>query len=176
MLRTSYRIISFFLVFLAGTGHSLSAAENRLTGFASEDTLTIRSAEARMDESPGIIHFGGGFELRASDWSLSSDQASLYGKLDDPETVILSGSPAMILVRTVSGGQPAIINGKADQIIYERGSNSIRMQGNAYISRNENSLSGGRIEYDIDRDHLSAGGDGGVQIEVLPETGNPPPL
>ncbi len=176
MFRTSYRIMTFFLIFLASTDHSLFASENRLAGFSSEDTLTIRSAEARMDESPGIVHFGGGFELRATDWSLSSDQATLYGKLDDPETVIISGSPAMILVQTVADGQIYTINGAADAIVYQRSSNSIRLQGNAYISRNEHSLSGGQIEYDIDRDHLSAGGAGGVQIEVMPEDGGPPSL
>ena len=48
-------------------------------------------------------------------------------------------------------------------------SNSIRMEGNAFISRNGHSMSGGEIEYDIDTDHLSAGGDGGVHIEVKPD-------
>lgn len=175
MFGTSYRIITFFLMLLAGADRSLSAAENRLAGFTPDDTLTIRSAEARMDELPDIIHFGGGFELRASDWSLSSDQATLYGKLDDPETVVLSGSPAMILVQAMTDGQVVTINGEAERITYDRGTNSIRLQGNAHISRDQQSLSGGQIEYDIDRDHLSAGGPGGVQIEVLPEPGGSPP-
>jgi lipopolysaccharide transport protein LptA len=171
------RIIAFSLVVLAGTDYSLLAAENRLAGFSAEDTLTIRSAEARMDELPDIIHFDGGFELRASDWSLTSEQATLYGKLDDPETVVIDGSPATILLQTLSGdGRPATINGRADQIVYQRSNNSIKLQGNAFISRNEHSLSGGLIEYDIERDHLSAGGDGGIQIEVQPEPGEPPSL
>ena len=169
MFRTLYRIIVFCPILLAGMGHSLFAAENRLTGFTSGDTLTIRSAEARMDELPDVVHFDGGFELRASDWSLSSSNATLYGKLDDPETVILSGSPAMIRVQAVSGGEPATISGEADQIVYQRSSNTIRLEGNAFIARNEHSMKGGQIEYDIGLDHLSAGGDGGVRIEVLPE-------
>jgi len=176
MFRISYRITAILLIILAGTDCSLLAAENRLAGFSSDDTLTIQATEARMDELPDIVHFDGGFELRASDWSLSSEQATLYGKLDDPETVIISGSPAMILVQTFSDGQPATINGRADQIVYQRSSNSIRLQGNAFISRDEHSLTGGRIEYDIERDHLSAGGPGGVQIEVIPEPGDPPSL
>lgn len=169
MFRTLYRIVFFFPIVLAGISHSLFAAENRIAGFSSGDTLTIRSAAARMDELPDIVHFDGGFELRANDWSLSADQATLYGKLDDPETVILSGSPAMIRVQTVSDGQTNTINGQAEQIVYQRSSNSIRMQGSAFISRNEHSMTGGQIEYDIERDHLSAGGEGGVQIEVNPE-------
>jgi len=169
MFRTLTLIIVFCPIVLAGTSLSLFAAENRITGFSVGDTLTIRSAEARMDELPEIVHFDGGFELKASDWSLSADQATLYGKLDDPETVILSGSPAMIRVATMSDGESAMIDGEADEIIYERASNSIRLQGNAFISRNEHSMSGGEIEYDIERDHLSAGGDGGVRIEITPD-------
>lgn len=168
-----FRILTVMIVFcpivLAGTSLSLFAAENRVTGFSAGDTLTIRSAAARMDELPDIVYFDGGFELAAQDWSLSSDQATLYGKLDDPETVILSGSPAIIRVVTMSGGEAATIHGEANQIIYQRSNNSIRLQGNATIARNEHSMSGGQIEYDIERDHLSAGGEGGVQIEVIPD-------
>jgi lipopolysaccharide export system protein LptA len=40
------------------------------------------------------------------------------------------------------------------------------MEGNAFISRNGHSMSGGEIEYNIKTDHLSAGGDGGVHIEI----------
>jgi lipopolysaccharide transport protein LptA len=171
-----YRIIILSPIVLAGMGHSLFAAENRITGFSSGDTLTIQSAVARMDELPDIVHFDGGFELRANDWSLSSDQATLYGKLDDPETVILNGAPALILVQTISNGEPSTINGQADQIVYQRASNSILLQGNAVISRNEHSMSGGEIEYNIEKDHLSAGGTGGIKIEVLPAPGVTDPI
>lgn len=169
MFGTSYRIITFFLMLLAGADRSLSAAENRLAGFTPDDTLTIRSAEARMDELPDIIHFGGGFELRASDWSLSSDQATLYGKLDDPETVVINGSPALILLNTNAGGEPSVINGRARQIVYRRNTNSILMEGEASLSRGEHTMSGEEIEYDIDTDRLRAGGPGGVRIRVEPE-------
>jgi hypothetical protein len=30
-------------------------------------------------------------------------------------------------------------------------------------------MSGGEIEYDIENDHLRAGGDGGVHIKVIPD-------
>ena len=152
-----------------GVAPALLAAEERITGFSSDDTLTIRSPGARMDEEPGVVHFEGGFELRARDWYLSSDHATLYGKLDDPETVVISGSPAQIMVSTISHGKKTTINGEAERIVYQRNSNSIRMEGNASISRDEHTMSGGEIEYDIEQDHLRAGGDGGVHIEVRPD-------
>ena len=147
----------------------LLAADERLSGFSSGDTVNIRAAEAWESEEPNVIHFSGNFELKASDWYLSADLATLYGKLDDPETVVISGSPAQILLDTISKGQATIINGHAERIVYQRRSNSIRMEGNAFISRNGHSMSGGEIEYNIETDHLSAGGDGGVHIEVKPD-------
>jgi lipopolysaccharide transport protein LptA len=169
MYRTLYSLLIIIPIATQGFAPALLAAEERISGFSSGDTLTIRSPEARMDEEPNIFHFEGGFELRATDWYLSSDHATLYGKLDDPETVVISGSPAQILVNTISNGQATTINGHAERIVYQRRSNSIRMEGNAFISRNEHSMSGGEIEYDIEQDHLSAGGDGGVHIEVKPD-------
>jgi lipopolysaccharide transport protein LptA len=169
MYRTLYSLLIIIPIATQGFAPALLAAEERITGLSSGDTLTIRSPEARMDEEPNIFHFEGGFELRATDWYLSSDHATLYGKLDDPETVVISGSPAQILVNTISNGQATTINGHAERIVYQRRSNSIRMEGNAFISRNEHSMSGGEIEYDIEQDHLSAGGDGGVHIEVKPD-------
>ena len=168
MCRTLYSLLIIIPIITQGFAPALLAAEERITGFSSGDTLTIRSFDARMDEDPNIFHFGGGFELRAKDWYLSSDHATLYGKLDDPETVVISGSPAQILINTISNGETSTINGQAEHIIYQRRSNSIRMEGSAFISRDEHSISGGEIEYDIENDHLSAGGDGGIYIEVRP--------
>ena len=168
MCRTLYSLLIIIPITAQGFAPALLAAEERITGFSSGDTLTIRSFDARMDEDPNIFHFGGGFELRAKDWYLSSDHATLYGKLDDPETVVISGSPAQILINTISNGETSTINGQAENIIYQRRSNSIRMEGSAFISRDEHSISGGEIEYDIENDHLSAGGDDGIYIEVIP--------
>jgi len=169
MCRTLYRLLTVIPIALSGVALPLLAIEERITGFSSGDTLTIRSAGARMDEQSDIVHFDGGFELRATDWSLSSDQAILYGKLDDPETVEISGSPAQILINTISHGQASIINGRARKIVYQRSTNSIRMEGDASISRDEHTMSGGEIEYDIEKDHLRAGGDGGIHIEIRPD-------
>jgi len=175
MCRTLYSLLIIVPIAAQGVVPASHAAEERITGFSPGDTLTIRSPTARMDEVEDIFHFEGGFELRARDWYLSSDRAILYGKLDDPETVVIVGSPAQILVSTIYHGKTTTINGRAERIIYQRNTNSIRMEGNAFISRDEHSMSGGEIEYDIENDHLRAGGDGGVHIEVIPGQKNPAP-
>ena len=147
----------------------LLAADERLSGFSSGDTVNIRAAEAWESEEPNIIHFSGNFELKASDWYVSADLATLYGKLDDPETAMLTGSPAFILVSTESEGRIQTITGQADRIVYNRETNSLRMEGAASITRDDNTMHSGQIEYDIEQDRIRAGGDEGVHIRVKPE-------
>jgi len=169
MYRTLYHLLLATPFALQSFVTPLFAVEERIPGFSSGDTLTIRASEAWMDEQPDIMHFSGGFELRANDWYLSSDQATLYGNVDDPETVILTGAPAVILIDAVVLGHPSPVNGEARQITYQRNSNTIVMQGDASLSRDGHTLNGGEIRYNIGNDLLSAGGLGGVHIKVLPE-------
>ena len=147
----------------------LLAADERLSGFSSGDTVNIRAAEAWESEEPNVIHFSGNFELKASDWYLSADLATLYGKLDDPETAMLTGTPAFILVNTVSEGRIQTITGQADRIVYHRETNSLRLEGAASITRDDSTMHSGKIEYDIEQDRIRAGGDEGVHITVKPE-------
>ena len=147
----------------------LLAADERLSGFSSGDTVNIRAAEAWESEEPNVIHFSGNFELKASDWYLSADLATLYGKLDDPETAMLTGTPAFILVNTVSEGRVQTITGEADRIVYHRETNSLRLEGAASITRDDSTMHSGKIEYDIEQDRIRAGGDEGVHIMVKPE-------
>lgn len=169
MRRTGNSIRIFILIAWPAFAFPELAAAERLSGFSSGDTVTIRSAEAWEDVEAHIIHFGGNFELKASDWYLSADLATLYGKLDDPETVVLTGSPAHILVNTDSRGRSETVAGEAARIVYQRVTNSIRLEGGALLSRDENTMRGGEIEYDIEKDRIRAGGDEGVHIQVTPD-------
>ncbi len=118
---------------------------------------------------PDSINFSGVFKLRTSDWCLTADSATLCGKLDDPETAILTGSPAVILVNTISQGRIETVSGEADRIMYHRESNSLSMEGSASLTRDEITMRGGKIEYDIGEDRVSAGGDEGIQIKIRQE-------
>jgi lipopolysaccharide export system protein LptA len=162
----SKQIILFSLQFLVAAGLS---AQERSVSLSPVEKILIRSTEAREDMEPGIIHFNGDFYLEASDWNVSADQATLYGNLDDPETVVLTGSPARITVTAEYGGKNDEINGQAASITYRRDEKLIQMDGDARLSRSGNFLRGGSIDYDIENDSLRAGGEGGVRI-VVPTT------
>lgn len=160
------QIMLFTLQFLVAAG---LAAQERSLSLSPVDKVLIRSAEAREDIEPGIIHFSGDFYLEASDWNVSADHATLYGNLDDPETVVLTGAPARISVTAEYGGKTDEISGQAARITYWRDEKLIELQGDARLGRSEHILQGGSIDYDIDSDSLHAGGEGGVKI-VVPTT------
>ncbi|MCH8057045.1 MAG: hypothetical protein IIB78_04145 [Proteobacteria bacterium] len=149
-------------------GLAMSDGE-RLSGFSAGDTISIQAENAWEDVAPDTIHFSGHFELKAHNWYLSADQATLYGDLDDPETAILTGSPANIQLETISHGRLETITGKAARIVYRRITNSISLEGGASLSRAGQTMQSEEIEYDIDQDRIHAGGSQGVHILVQPE-------
>lgn len=144
------------------------AAEERSLAISSVDKVTIRSDEAWEDAEPDIIHFSGSFLLEARDWNVYADQATLYGNLDDPETVILSGTPARIRVTARSRGKSEDVEGDAPKITYLRELNIIRLEGGASLARAGNVLRGGEIEYNLENDRFRAGGKEGVRI-IIPQ-------
>ena len=153
---------------MLSAGPAFSAGD-RLSGFSTGDTVSIQAENAWEDVAPDTIHFSGHFELKARDWYLSADQATLYGNLDDPETAILTGSPAKIQLETVSDDRIETITGRAARIVYQRATNSISLEGGASLSRAGQTMQSEKIEYGIDQDRIQAGGSDGVRIRVNPE-------
>jgi len=152
---------------LAAVGN---AAEERIAGPSQDDTVIIKAREAWEDEAPDTVHFRGNFQLETLGWTVSADQATLYGKLDDPETVVLSGLPAMVTIHSTTSGQSRAVSGEAARIVYNKERNSIRMEGGATLTSNDRVLRSEVIEYQIDADRISAGGEAGVRIRI--ETGD----
>ncbi len=150
------------------TSASAFSAGVRLSGFSEGDSILIRAENAWEDATADTLHFSGQFELKAQDWYLSADQATLYGSLDDPEKAILTGSPASIQLETTADNRVEIIRGEASRIVYRRASNSISLTGGARLSRDGQMMQSENIEYDIDQDHIQAGGEQGVSIRADP--------
>ena len=175
--RTNYHLVSklgLALLLFAQSAHT------DVLDFNSDDTITIIADKAREGDQADVIHFSGNFELRAPDWYMSADSATVYGKLDNPDKVILEGRPAKIYFLRDNGEDADTseststeldrenIEGSALKIEYLRTINKLKMTGSATLKRKDNQLSSEVIEYDIDADRYSASGDGGINIQVNP--------
>ena len=145
------------------TGH---ATEERISEPSAEETVTISAREAWEDEAPDVINFRGDFQLETTQWQIRSEEATLYGNLDDPDTVILDGTPAVFIIEVHDDESPYRVEGKATRIIYEKALDSIFLQGDASISNGDSLLEGGSIRYYIGNDEISATGEAGVRIRA----------
>jgi lipopolysaccharide transport protein LptA len=132
------------------------------------DKISIRSNQAWEDTEPDIIHFRGDFSLTAADWFVSADSATLYGNLDDPETVILTGEPALFRVLATHGRGDETVAGDARQITYLRRLQVVRLEQDAQLSWGDSVIRGGEIEYEIETDRFRARGSGGVSLSLPP--------
>lgn len=146
------------------TGSQVTSALGLPTG----DSVSIRADAAWEDERPGIVHFSGHFLLKAAEWSVSAEKATLYGDLDDPDVIVLEGSPAHVLVQRQAKGVAREVSASAPQIEYQRQSRIIKMTGGAELREKQEVLHSDEIEYDIEHDRYRAGGAEGIFIEVAP--------
>ncbi len=156
------------LLMLAFMSQNLCAGDNRWR-VSDNEMISIEATEAWEDTEPDIVHFAGNFRLEAGSWSLKAEKATVYGKLDRPDSVILSGAPAVIELQVENDSQTQIVLGEAPHIEYLRAQHSIRMSGGSMLSRSGNVMTSSEIVYDIETDRFSAGGPEGVQIRVETE-------
>ena len=143
--------------------------------FSSEDTVTVTAERAWEADEADVIHFSGKFELHAPDWSLLGDTAVVYGKLDNPDRVVVEGKPARISFlrhEEESGGTTDSgerIDGAASFVEYFRATDTLLMRGEASLTREDSTIVSEVIEYDVDADRYSATGKGGIEIQFNPE-------
>jgi lipopolysaccharide transport protein LptA len=166
-LRAIWCLLALFVGVQAGHADILD--------FSSDDTVTITAQKAWEADEADVIHFSGQFILRAPDWYSSADTAVVYGKLDNPDKLILEGKPAKIFFLRETGEDaeepdPAeSVEGEASTIEYFRATNKLVMRGAATLKRKDNMLTSEVIEYDVDSDRYSASGEGGINILFNPE-------
>lgn len=143
--------------------------------FSADDIITVTALRAWEGEAAEVVHFSGDFKLQAPDWTLAGDSAVVYGKLDDPDRVVVEGSPARIsfLRKTEPADGDAVederVDGSATAVEYFRATDKLKMQGAARLTRNDSTLVSEIIEYDVDADRYSASGEGGINIQYNPE-------
>jgi lipopolysaccharide transport protein LptA len=106
---------------------------------------------------------------------MAGDTAVVYGKLDNPDRVVVEGNPARISFLRAenenSAGDDAEeqINGSANILEYLRATDTLIMRGAASLARKDNTVAGEIIEYNVDTDRYAAGGRGGINVQFNPE-------
>ena len=135
----------------------------------SEDMVALHADKAWEDIEPDTVHFAGHFEMRIRDMLLTADRATVYGKLDNPDRLIMEGSPTRLSVTHSQGDRLEPVHAEAREIVFERESGLMRLSGGARLAQGDNILFSERIDYDIKSDRFHTEGQTDVHINVHPQ-------
>jgi len=175
-MRTQLSIVSVFiflltllLAFLASTSEAIEAPD-----LDAGETMVIRADQAwetrEVPEGGGpevrSLHFKGNFQLDAPDWFIRADSATLFGAVDDPKSIAVSGTPARVWMIDENGATE--VDATAGNIEYFRHNDRLKLQGDAVLEEQRNTLRSSSIDYDLNERRLVATGKGGVQIVTQP--------
>lgn len=163
---------------LATVGISVPTSALEAPDLDDGETMVIRADEAwetratQPDGSKGprALHFKGNFRLDAPDWFVRAETATLFGAVDNPERIKVTGGadgkPARVWMIDENGAKE--VDATAREIEYFRHNDRLKLQGDALLEEQRNTLRSSSIDYDLNERRLVATGKGGVEIITMP--------
>ena len=133
-----------------------------LPALDAEDTIVVTADQAWESDSTEVLNFKGNFQLTAPHYQVSSVTAELHGDIDDPITIIASGTPARFWVEDDETNERTY--GSAERLEYDIANGLIRLSGNAEIRDAQTVMRSNEMEYDTESRRLVSAGTGGVEI------------
>ena len=131
------------------------------------DTIVVRADQAWEDPDKSITYYRGDFELSTPDWSVQADEATVYGPLNHPDRVLLSGAPARIWISQPEKSKT--VQGVGAQIEYLLSADTVTLTGDAELRDGDNTINSESIVYDVKTDSYSAGQQGPVKVSFFPD-------
>jgi lipopolysaccharide export system protein LptA len=136
-----------------------------------QGSLAISADEATASPADFVASrwtFSGNVVIRNAEAEVRAAKAELDFRDNLLRKAVLRGSPATF--RQPRTGQRLPTDGRADVLEYDPVGGSLRMLGNARLTDGANEVTGERIDYDLRREVVSAGGGTGgpVRVRITP--------
>lgn len=93
--------------------------------------------------------------MQQGSMSIKADKIIIHGNIDHADKVIAIGKPAQFQQTPEIGAEP--VQARATELEYEVNSKSLLLKGDAFLNQEGTSLSGNRIEYDVQHSIVKAG-------------------
>jgi len=129
--------------------------------------IVVRADSVSSDPERDLTVFRGNFEVEGTDWPIQADLAQIFGPIENPTRVIISGKPARMWLRYK--GVDRDISAEAAEIELQRKPDIVKLRGGAKLVRSGRmTLEGDHFEYDISAGKIIKSGP--VRITVLPSS------
>ena len=126
------------------------------------ETIIARAHEAWESPDGGTMFIRGNLELRGTRWRIQADAARIEGKLGKPDTVVVDGAPARLVVTPEDDSQP--FEGHSRHLEFRPQAKTVRLEGAATIVKGQQSITSESIRYELDSRTLAAGARGRVKV------------
>ena len=147
-----------------------AAADSKLS-LPKDRPIVVRADSVASDPERDLTIFRGNFEIEGTDWPIQADLAQVFGPIENPTRVVISGKPARLWLRYK--GVERDIAAEASEIEFQRKPDVVKLRGNAKMVRSGRmTLEGDHFEYDVAAGKIIKSGP--VRITVLPSSPSTP--
>lgn len=123
--------------------------------------LSISADSAELDDQNGTTTYAGSVIVEQGSMQIRAERVVIYGRKDTYSRVVAIGKPARLSQVPKAGQEP--VTARAGRMEYQITSETLILLDNAAFSQEGTSLSGNRIEYDVKRAVVKAGGKSDAQ-------------
>ncbi len=132
----------------------------------SQQPIHVSSDRAQKDDKRGITIYQGDVNITQGSLNISAEKVTIYSNTDSIDKIIAEGKPARFKQRPEAAGNLVIAH--ADTIKYELQKESILLLKDASLEQDGTTITGNKIDYDIQAAVVNAGDNKGRVNIVIP--------
>lgn len=119
-----------------------------------EQDLLLESQTLEYNEPTGTITYSGDVLMQQGSMKIAAERVVIHGNAEHATKVVATGKPAHFQQTPKPGDQP--VQARANELEYMVSTKSLLLKGDAALNQDGTSLSGNRIEYDVQRSVVKA--------------------
>lgn len=127
--------------------------------------IRLEADSAELDQKTGISIYQGNVVISQGSMRMVADTATIYFKDGRFERIEAVGKPVDLRYKP-SVDKPEI-QGTGQRVVYNAVTAKVVMTQNAKIVQGQDSFTGDRIEYDLEKDQVKANSDKGKRIQFI---------
>lgn len=122
-----------------------------------EQAITVDSDVAESDESKGITTYAGNVVMQQGSMRINADKVIIHNNKNKVTQIIAIGQPARYQQKPSE--KDGMVIAKAHRLEYNIAQGTLHLINQASLQQEGTSLSGNRIDYDVKKSVVKAGGD-----------------
>lgn len=120
-------------------------------------SITIHSDSAERDETKGTTTYSGNVVMQQGSMRIDADKVVIVNDRSKVTQIVATGKPARYQQKPSEDEGPVVA--QANRLEYNISQDTLHLIENAMLQQEGTSLSGNRIDYDVKKSVVKAGGD-----------------